>query len=934
MVSSRVAFIAMILAACDPPAAGDFDQLPVDGEFPVGLGAPAQVARDKYGVAHITAKSVSDLGFVQGYVMAHDRLAQMDILRRFGAGTLAELFGIDSSGTAIDSDLEMRMHRMTYYAEQSWEILQANPEDAEIVMLLQRFSDGVNRYAEDLKAGKWTLDPEVAVSFPIETFRPWTPVDSLVLGRYQAFALSWSAPFEIDLHTAYTGLREAFDDNPATTPEIVARKGITRDLVRFAPVGTVPTIAGFPNAETDTGTRSDGPAELQAPSHRADVPREALARARAFFNDAIHLAPGVLGPKAFMKPWAGSNNWAVGPELAGGAALLGSDQHLQLPNPSIFYPTHLTIRDEGLDVIGITFPGIPGVILGSNGKVAWAATVSEHDVNDIYLERVVPCGGAQCVQHDSQEKPIEARTETIVIGALGTPIRTIEETYETVPHHGPIIPEIDPATHRLKPRTTTTPLSVKYTGYEPTFEIRALWNLARAQTVYGGFAALADFSYGSQNWTMIDSEGSIGWTTNAVMPLRSPATYQWNAETRRDAAAPFFILDGRGGYEWDGKLSSRYVPHALNPAQGYLATANADPVGATFDNDPLGGPEQPIVDGRPLYAGVSYAAGVREERITTLIQGGGTDQSLDHMAAIQHDNFSTIGAKFAPTVAAALARVDSPAGPPTDVATYVASLTAAEKQKLNAARTLLAGWTYDTPIQASTDSAATAAFNMFMHFFLKNTLADEFAAAAGFDYNRLGGNFQVRIIHAMLTQPQTMKLGSTGQPIICDRMGIGGADDSCTKMILMSMLEAMVFLEGAGGFNTTNTAAWAWGDLHTQRFETLFPNPALRIPSQTELPNGFPKRGDNFNVNRSDHGWADTNFSQFADGPAQRFLAIANPGQPIEVRWQIPGGVIFDSRDKHYRDLLDNYYLPQVHFAAPYSVDEIVRDGEYRWDFR
>ncbi|HEY5938486.1 MAG TPA: penicillin acylase family protein, partial [Kofleriaceae bacterium] len=190
MVSSRVAFIAMILAACDPPAAGDFDRLPVDGEFPVGLGAPAQVARDKYGVAHITAKSVSDLAFVQGYVMAHDRLAQMDILRRFGAGTLAELFGIDSTGTAIDSDLEMRMHRMTYYAEQSWEILQANPDDAEIVVLLQRFSDGVNRYAEDLAANKWTLDPEVAVSFPIETFRPWTPVDSLVLGRYQAFALS------------------------------------------------------------------------------------------------------------------------------------------------------------------------------------------------------------------------------------------------------------------------------------------------------------------------------------------------------------------------------------------------------------------------------------------------------------------------------------------------------------------------------------------------------------------------------------------------------------------------------------------------------------------------------------------------------------------------------------------------------------------------
>ncbi|MEJ7598008.1 MAG: penicillin acylase family protein [Kofleriaceae bacterium] len=923
-MSSRVVLAVALLAACDPPDAGDFDRLPVDGEFSVGLDAPAQVARDKYGIAHISTKTVADLGFVQGYVMAHDRLAQMDVLRRFGAGTLAELFGIDSAGTAIDSDLEMRMHRMTYYAEQSWAMLQANPDDAEVVTLLNRFADGVNRYAEDLRAGKWTLDPEVAVSFPIETFRPWSPVDSLVLGRYQAFALSWSTPYEIDLHTLYSELRTAFDDNVSTAAEIVARKGITRDLVRFAPVANVSTVPGFPNVDVDTGTRSDGLGK-QSASRRADVPRSELAKARAFFQDNIHVAPGVLGPKAFMKPYAGSNNWAVGPSLGGGAALLGSDQHLQLPNPSIFYPTHLTVRDQGLDVIGITFPGIPGIILGSNGKVAWAATVSEHDVNDVYLEHVVACGGAECVEHEAQQKPIEKRTETIVIGALGTPIRTIDETYEVVPHHGPIIPEIDPTTHRLVPRTSATPLSVKYTGYGPTFEIRALWNLAHAQSVDDGFRALADFSYGSQNWTMIDDTGSIAWTTNAIVPHRSPATYAWNAETNRDGAAPFFILDGRGGYEWEGRMSSRYVPHAVNPPQGYLATANADPVGATFDNDPLGGVEQPIIEGRPLYAGISYAAGVREERITQLILSGGTAQTLEQMAAIQHDNFSTIGAKLAPSVVTALARLDSPSGPPSDLGPYIASLSVADKAKLVAARTLLAAWTYDTPIEASPDGAATAVLNTWMHYFLKSTLADELTAANGFALNRLGSNVQVRIAHAMLTRPATFKLGSTGQPILCDRMGTTGADDSCSKMILAAMLEAMTHLEGR--FASANTATWAWGKLHQQTFETLFPNPALRLGP-------FEKRGDNLNVNRSDHGWADTNFSQFADGPAQRFLAIARPGEPIDVRWQLPGGVIFDSRDRHYRDLLDNYYLPQVHFDAPYSVDEIVADGEYRWDFR
>jgi hypothetical protein len=80
-------------------------------------------------------------------------------------------------------------------------------------------------------------------------------------------------------------------------------------------------------------------------------------------------------------------------------------------------------------------------------------------------------------------------------------------------------------------------------------------------------------------------------------------------------------------------------------------------------------------------------------------------------------------------------------------------------------------------------------------------------------------------------------------------------------------------------------------------------------------------------------GWSDTSFNQFADGPAQRFLAEAAPGETIKVKWALPGGAIYDSRSPHYRDLLDNYYLPLEHFDAPYSVPEINTDGEARWEF-
>src|SRR5262245_12283553 len=174
----RVVIALLLAAACgdniSPSTKGPFDSLPQNGDFTgAGLTAPVHVARDKYGIAHIAGDTTADIAYVQGYVMAHDRLPQMDILRRFGAGTLSELFGaLDPS--VIDTDLEMRMHRMKPLAQETLDQLaaSADPLDADIVGLLERFSDGVNAYAADLVAGKWDLDPAVAVSFDPERFEP------------------------------------------------------------------------------------------------------------------------------------------------------------------------------------------------------------------------------------------------------------------------------------------------------------------------------------------------------------------------------------------------------------------------------------------------------------------------------------------------------------------------------------------------------------------------------------------------------------------------------------------------------------------------------------------------------------------------------------------------------------------------------------------
>jgi penicillin G amidase len=664
-----------------------------------------------------------------------------------------------------------------------------------------------------------------------------------------------------------------------------------------------------------------------------------LADARTLFPaDFRNGALGTFGPQAFMSPRAGSNNWAVGPAKAGGKTLLGTDQHLQLTNPSIFYPIHIDIEHD-TEVLGVAFPGIPGIILGTNGDVAWSGTVANHDVNDVYLEQVTSCGAGECVRFQGGQVPIETWQETIRIGVFGNILSERTATYQRVPHHGPILPTIRQG--EIVPRSGDTALSVRFTGYQPSFELRAVWDLMRAKTVDQAFTSLRNFNFGGQNWTIIDNRGNIGWTSNVEVPLRDPNAMTWNATTNPDGNAPWFVLPGDGSAEWQGRMSSRYVPHAINPRSGYLATANSDPVGATFDDDAL---NQALVDGRPLYAGVGYAPGLRLERISALLEGAMArgPVTLADFAAIQHDSESTVGRKLAGTLADTLAWVGDPRDAPADVAAYVATLGDAERARLRQARQLLQQWSFKTPaaaLDASSaaerrDSAATALFNAWMHFFIASTLDDELALV-GFERSRLDDARLVRVVYGLLEEPATMAQSqSSQQPVLCDRISVEGADDSCSKMALLAVQAALDHLASADGFGSADPQSWRWGRMHRSKIPSVLPNPGLDLPNASDGPAlaaGFPRAGDTFVINRADAGWSDLNFAQSSDGAAQRFLAEAQRGRRIKVKWQIPGGTVFDSRSPHYRDLLDNFYLPERHFDAPFARHEVLDNAEERW---
>ncbi len=922
----------------ETPDAGDrfpFEDVELTRELEIaGLEGDVHVVRGEQGIPHIYAESAGDLFFAQGYVTAHDRLFQMDLLRRLAAGRLAELFG-SARDDAIASDLEARMHMREPLAEETLAELEASgdPRDEGVLEMLERYADGVNAYADALGAGDESLHEAVTELWDPDALKPWRPVDSLVLGRFMAFDLSYDAPTQIENTRLFDDLAGVFADPDPSDEALAARAGAHADLLRHQPIRTVPTVDGFPGASEATSDERaewdpDEPGETGARAPRPSP--EVVADALATFSEGA----GALRTQNHLHPNTGSNAWAMKPDVAGGEVVLAGDQHLELANPSSFYPSHLIVPGE-LSVQGVVFPGIPGIVLGHNGRAAWTSTTARHDVTDVYHEEIVPCaeGDGDCVVFDDGEVPIESRTEVIDIGLFGSIAESMEVDYESVPHHGPFVPSIDG--DQFSPRGgENEALSVRYTGYEPTHEIRAFYDLMWADNVDDAFEALESFQFGAQDFLVIDQDGTIGWTSHADVPARAPDAHTFHPTENPGGLAPWRILPGDGSAEWEGLLSPDDLPRVKDPESGFFVTANADPVGATFGGDPLSGPE---VDDRPLYFGGRYAHGLRAGRITDLIRArtdAGEPVQMSDTVAAQHDTRSTFGEQVKPALDEALSLL-SASDPPEDVSQYLADVGEEERALMEEAAERIADWSLETPPavtgepsdQEVTDSVATTIFNAWMHFFIERALADAYAAAGIDDVFSVREAHLARAAVALMADPKSLESDlapETEQPILCDDMDTTDVVESCDRIALEALELAVSWAAGEDGFETTDTSAWRWGERHTLTLEPLVPVSDLEIGP-------FARAGESSVVSVSPSSFRDLSMHHRPHGPAQRFIAHAAPGSEIRAKFQLPGGVVFDPESPHYRDFLDEYFLPGVHAELPFSEREIADAGSQRW---
>ena len=833
------------------------------------LGAAVQVLYDDRDVPHVRCAEAADCFRVQGYLQARDRLFSMDFYRRVARGKLAELVG----PLGLDQDVQLRTLFTTRDGQRLEDAL-VQALDAPTAALLGAYVEGVNAYLAHLRATPAEMPGEYAqLPFPLAPadIPDWTLADVEALGRLQQFQLSQTLFEESD----YGTFAQVYGPGAP-----LADPGKMNTWIRAAPAASPPTFTVVQNAAVRPGT-SPAP----APALAAWGPSLSAVHARAAsLRQALLPLSGTFG----------SNNWVVdAAHSASGHAMVANDPHLDLPYPPNFHLAALTSSDpaDNLDLNGGSFPGIPGALVGRGKNVGWGVTVVGYDVTDLYLEQALPaCPGgvpantAFCVLWKGAPAPVLAypqaflvRTATGLQDAVALGLLAAQASLvAVVPHHGPIIQAPDAGGHAV---------SVRWTGHEGwTQDLKAFLGLDTAASVDAAIAALNDYGTGAQNFVLADDQGNIAYYPHALVPIRPFADARVTAPA--SLIPPWFPLPGDGSAEWGNDpacngpaaprtcfLADAELPQSKNPAWGYLATANADPVGVSADNNPLA---------HPPYLSFDWddSTGFRHARIVARLKAltaSGT-ASLDDMESIQSDHVSTIGQAFTAVVAS----------PAFDGA-------AAASPDFAAARAMLEAWgtsarPYDCPTGlAGTDpalspatpdavdqanSAACYLFHAFLRTLLRNVFADDLAVA-GLSVG------PVQAVKGMLHMLDPA--APPGDQSFCDDVDPGGSvarSRTCGDQVVAALVAAFDTLAASKGPPTS----WLWGRVHTFTAESLFPTVTVGYRAGP-----FARPGGAFTVDVGNPGLSEAGTSfAFTSSGNVRHISVMDPASPV-VKMQLPG---------------------------------------------
>ncbi|MFZ0937934.1 MAG: penicillin acylase family protein, partial [Candidatus Sulfotelmatobacter sp.] len=421
-----------------------------------------KVTRDGHGLPAIEASSLDDLFFAQGYVTAQDRLWQMDVMRRFGAGELSEILGEDT----LKIDREQRILGLRAAAKKS--LGMASPRDRSC---FDAYARGVNAFIE-------AHENALPIEFRILKYRPkpWQAEDSIVIANQMVKDLNF-----------YT-----FQD-ALTREKILAKLGpeLTADLyVNRSWHDRPPTVM----REDINDQQNQGDSDDDDDEDDDSGPDNAVTQRNRPLEIWAQHAPEAVN---------GSNDWVVsGAHTVTGKPLLSNDMHLGHQMPNLWYEAHL--KSGVLDVAGVTLPGMPYVIVGHNQRIAWGFTNVGPTVTDAFIENFNEKDGAY--QTPQGWKQPEHRLE--VIHVKGAPDVTVDIK---ITRHGPIISELIPG--------ETSQIALRWTLYDglrmPFFDVDTAQNWDEFRKAFSQLDAPG------QNVVYADVDGNIGYQTTGHVPIRA-----------------------------------------------------------------------------------------------------------------------------------------------------------------------------------------------------------------------------------------------------------------------------------------------------------------------------------------------------------------------------------------------------------------------------
>ena len=531
-----------------------------DGEIVLaGPDAEIEILRDANGVPHIYAASEADVYFGLGFVHAQDRLWQLEARRRLGAGRLSEVLGPAS----IDIDRFFRTLGIYRVAERGFAALDSDTKAAYVA-----YAKGVNAY---LASHGGLLPPEFLIlrAPPPE---PWTPADSLVVLKLMAWDLSGN--WRGELLRARLASRLSAEQINDLWPPYPGDGPVALPQLRFSGFGDL--------GDLDELWRRTPP-----------------------------------GPT----PDVGSNNWVVsGDRSKSGLPLLANDPHLSLGTPGPFYLAHLVA--PGLDVVGATLPGAPGVVLGRNQNIAWGFTNTNTDTQDLFIETLDPNDPTRYLAPGGS-RAFETRTE--IVAVKGAP--DLEFEFRTS-RHGPVLSDLQILNDQSDAPGEV--MALAWTALrDDDLSPQAILALSRAGNWREFVAALQDFHGPQQNMVYADRNGNIGFFAPARVPLRR----------KGDGWLP--VPGSSGDYDWDGFIPYHALPLAFNPPAGYIVTAN----------------NKIVPDDYPYFITRDWTPPYRATRITELLEGRIHDR--ESFRAIQADQVSLMAREMLPYLLDAEPRNDA-----------------------------------------------------------------------------------------------------------------------------------------------------------------------------------------------------------------------------------------------------------------------------------